>query len=330
MLFASARGLALLLGTFTVLNIVGEVRNPGFDANLWWIDLRFANPILNRMLMICTGISLLSFGVRPNLAPFRGWLLCGLLVLLMGAAALNAWGYWRLLADGVIHSQSFIPLSAAVLLVLEWILLGVRYSQKLQSGGEACPHGRLDQFTILTTVALAAVLFPLAQMVCFGSTDYRRPADIIVVFGCYVRPDGIPSMALADRVTTGVELYKAGFAPKLVLSGGPGPAAIHETEAMRTLAMSLGVPDDAIELDRDGLSTQATVRNLVKRPGFQNPPRVLAVSNYYHLPRIKLCFRRAGWEVWTVPARDSRRMYYQERNMLREVAALWWYYLNPN
>lgn len=323
-LFSAARGLALLLGAFTLLNVVGELRNPGFDANLWWIDLRVANRTVNQLLMTATGIGLLSFAIRPQWAPCRGWLLSGLLGLLITVAAKNAWTFHQLVAAGTVHSKAVVPLSALVVIVLGTIVWAVQLRSRISSP-------RLpDRASFVASIAFAAVLFPLAQMVCFGLTDYRRPADVIVVFGCYVREDGVPSMALSDRVRMGVELYLSGLAPMLVFSGGPGAGAVHETEAMRQLAIELGVPDSAIELDRDGLNTQATVCNLVARSDGHAPPRVLAVSNFYHLPRIKLCFRRAGWEVWTVPAVDSRRLYYQERFMLREVAALWWYYLNPN
>ena len=223
------------------------------------------------------------------------------------------------------QSRAIVPLSAVVVGVLAVILWGVMFRTRSKASK------LLDRVAMISAVALSALLFPLAQMYCFGLTDYRRPADLIVVFGCHVNAKGRPSMALADRVTAAVELYHAGFADRLLFSGGPGDGDIHETEAMRTLAVELGVPAEVIELDREGLNTQATVHNLVEQyKGRASQPRILAVSNFYHLPRIKLCFRRAGWEVWTVPAVDSRRLYYLERYMLREVAALWWYYLNPN
>ena len=322
--FAGARGLALLLGTFTLLNVVGELRNPGFDANLWWIDLRFANRTVNRLLMAATGVGLFSFAIRPRFSPFRGWFLRGLLGLLIAVAAMNAWTFHRLVLAGTIQSRFVLPLSAAVLVVLVILFWGVCNRNR------AAPTRVLDRASFIASVILGAILFPLAQMFCFGMTDYRRPADVIVVFGCRVGANGVPSMALSDRVKMGVELYLSGLAPRLVFSGGPGAGDVHETEAMRQLAISLGVPDSAIDVDVDGWSTQATVRNLIGRGELNGRPRVMAVSNFYHLPRIKLCFRRAGWEVWTVPAVDSRRLYYQERFMLREVAALWWYYLNPN
>jgi len=99
---------------------------------------------------------------------------------------------------GEIHSTFPIPLSLLIAAALAFIAIGdVR--QPL----------RLSAFVI------AALIFPLAQISLFGFTDYRRPADVIVVFGA----SGAP---LYDRVRTACKLYRAGLAPKLLFSGGPG------------------------------------------------------------------------------------------------------------
>lgn len=47
----AARGIALFLGGFSLLNLVGEVRSPGFDANPWWIDLRLLPTLAGRALL---------------------------------------------------------------------------------------------------------------------------------------------------------------------------------------------------------------------------------------------------------------------------------------
>ncbi len=57
--------------------------------------------------------------------------------------------------------------------------------------------------------------------------------------------------------------------------------------------------------------------------------RVLAVSHFYHLPRIKMTYQRHGREVYTVPAKESYTLTKLPIFMLREVAALWVYYLTP-
>src|SRR6185503_7842801 len=94
-----------------------------------------------------------------------------------------------------------------------------------------------------------------------GKTEYRRHADAIIVFGARAYADGRPSDALADRVRTACQLYHEGWAKKLILSGGPGDGAIHETESMRRLAIQLGIPADAVLLDPQGLNTRATLAN---------------------------------------------------------------------
>lgn len=119
------------------------------------------------------------------------------------------------------------------------------------------------------------------------------------------------------------------LAGRLILSGGPGDGEIHETEAMRTMAIELGVPDEAILLEQDGVNTQATVKNtceMFERLGIKG---VLVVSHFYHLPRIKMTYQRRRWEVYTVPAKESYILKEMPRYILREVAALWVYYLRP-
>jgi uncharacterized SAM-binding protein YcdF (DUF218 family) len=175
---------------------------------------------------------------------------------------------------------------------------------------------------------LCAVIFPVAQMICFGLTDYRRPADAIVVFGAGISPDGTPSLALCDRVRTGCLLYKQGLAPVLIFSGGR-EQPIDEPTMMKRLAVEMGVPAKAILLDPDGLNTDATVNNCRRLLPAMGAGRILAVSHFYHLPRVKMAFARAGIDVYTVPAEQTRILRALPYYMAREVAALWAYYFRP-
>jgi uncharacterized SAM-binding protein YcdF (DUF218 family) len=134
---------------------------------------------------------------------------------------------------------------------------------------------------------------------------------------------------LADRVRTACELYRQWLVNRLVFSGGPGDGAVDEPRAMRRLALREGVPDRAILLDPHGVNTESTVRNtcaLFDRLGVR---RVLAVSHGYHLPRIRMCYRRAGREVFTVPARETCPLPGPSYLLCREVAAVWAYCFHP-
>jgi uncharacterized SAM-binding protein YcdF (DUF218 family) len=96
---------------------------------------------------------------------------------------------------------------------------------------------------------------------------------------------------------------------------------------MRGYALKHGVRAKDIFIDNLGVNTEATVRDTT--PLFQQwrAHRVLVVSHFYHLPRIKLAYQRAGVEVCTVPARQKRFLGQIPYNMAREVAAFWDYYL---
>src|SRR3546814_2093735 len=72
-----------------------------------------------------------------------------------------------------------------------------------------------------------------------------QEADAIVVLGGRLTRDGECSPALARRIRRGVELFRAGAAPRLVMSGGGGGHS-PEARVMRDAALAAGVPAAAI------------------------------------------------------------------------------------
>jgi vancomycin permeability regulator SanA len=180
---------------------------------------------------------------------------------------------------------------------------------------------------LVVTAGACVVLFPLAQVLFFGTTDYRRDAALAVVFGAQVHENGAPSTSLRDRVDTAVELYKDRLVKKILVSGGVGDSGYNEALVMRDMALKAGVPREDVIVDSSGVNTEATVRNSIPFFGAERHPRVLAVSQFYHLPRIKLAYQRAGQEVLTVPAGTSTPIRETPYLVAREIPAFWVYYL---
>ncbi|HET7434848.1 MAG TPA: YdcF family protein [Thermoanaerobaculia bacterium] len=309
MLVPFARGLSLFLGGFTLLNLAGDLRFAGSDANLWWIDFRFLPVTVSRAILCALAALLIAYAFAPRPRRWRRALTTALLAFATIVALGNAILFYALLARGAIRSTIPLPFSLLVALALIAILIA-QFRE---------PQAQRALFAM--TFVAAGILFPLAQITLFGLTDYRRAADAIVVFGARAYANGTPSPALADRVRTGCALYRDGLAPRVIFSGGPGEGAFDEPETMRRFANTLGVPNAAIVLDPHGVNTESTVRNTAQRG-----VRILAVSHFYHLPRIKMTYARYGVDVWTVPATTSswRGMIF---NLVREDAAFWAYYL---
>ncbi|MFH1531657.1 MAG: YdcF family protein [Pseudomonadota bacterium] len=318
---SAARAGALFLGAFTAVNLAGGVLRAGFDQTIWWVDVRPLSRGGAALFLAAAAGFFLAFAAHPAARPWRRWITAGLATGLGLLALWDALSFWRLLAAGAVESRFPVPLSLFVAALLALIAAGVLR-------GHVDPP-RLRPLVVAGVLAALALGLPLAQMVCFGHTDYRRDADAIVVLGAAVRADGSPSQALEDRVLTGCRLYHQGHAPVLVLSGGPGAGGHREVDTMRRIALEAGVPDHAILLDPDGVNTRATAANISALARERGWRRVLAVSHFYHLPRVKMAVGRRGLRVYTVPAEEPRILAKLPYFMLREVAALWVYYLRP-
>ncbi len=320
-LLAVARGLALFLGGFSLLNVLGRIIVRGFDANLWCIDLRPLPQWLSTPALAVAAVFLVAYALRPLMSHWRRHATAVVTFCLFLAAAWNAVNYYVLLERGEVKSGTLVPLSVLIALAFWVMLLAVRGQNARQT-----PPRR----AVMALVFLACSAgFPMAQMYFFGKTDYSRPADAIVVFGAGVYADGTPSDALKDRMNTACQLYRQGLARWMVLSGGPGMGSVSETDAMRAMALKQGVPAEAIVVDPQGINTRATVENTEAMFRQLDVKRVLAVSHFYHLPRIKMTYQRQGLEVYTVPARESYFLTAMPYYMAREVAAIWAYYFHP-
>lgn len=316
------RGLAAFIGGFSLLNLLGNLLRPGYDANIWWIDFRFLSTVVGNICLIAAAVLLPLYACLPNMSRWRKDLTVLMTIALTAVAAWNVIGFYRLLHRGEI--QAGVPLPFSLLVLLSLLVLVPTMLAKPRKG-----RRRLEWFSIAMTVAVCLFVFPLAQMICFGKTDYRRRADAIVVLGARTYADGTPSDALADRLRTACRLYLDGLAPIVIMSGGPGDGPVHETEAMRKMAVSLGVPDKAIVLDPDGVNTRATVRNTIAIFDRLKIQRAMVVSHFYHLPRIKMCYQQQTREVYTVPAKESYTLTRMPYYVTREIAALWKYYIEP-
>ncbi len=309
-----ARGGALFLGSLAALDVAFGPQGPRDTLLSWWSSSYPLSAVGQQLFAATAAALLVSFAIAPRMALVRQRVTQALLLVIAGRCIIDTAIVGALAHGGTIQMR-YLPLSLLFGIASLWILRSVNRSTP--SVAQTRPSGRTG-IGIISVATSCALLFAFAQMVGFGNTDYRRPADAVVVFGARVYADGRPSLALADRVRTAAALVRDGYAPMLIVSGGPGDGNVHEVEAMRALAIEEGVPAEAIVLDPHGLDTRSTVRN-----SLGHARRVIAVSHGYHLPRIKLTFQQLGGRAYTVPARETRTLIRLPFYMARESLAFW-------
>lgn len=141
--------------------------------------------------------------------------------------------------------------------------------------------------------------------------------DCILVLGCLVHSDGEPSDMLHDRLRRGVELYKAGAAPKLLMSGDHGQDDYDEVAAMKQYAITEGIASEDVFMDHAGFSTYESI--IRARDVFQ-AKKIIIVTQEYHLYRALYLAQKLGVEAYGVSA-DYREYSGQGGREMREILA---------
>jgi SanA protein len=131
------------------------------------------------------------------------------------------------------------------------------------------------------------------------SVESAPAQSVAIVFGAGVYEESErPSLVLRDRLETAARLYEAGKVTQLMLSGDGSPESV-EVDVMARYAASLGVPEGALILDREGVRTRATCTRAVEAFGLEDG---ILVTQAFHLPRALFLCDSAGLEAVGVAA----------------------------
>ena len=155
------------------------------------------------------------------------------------------------------------------------------------------------------------------RIVTVEETANLEDVDCIIVLGCQVRDDGTLSHMLRDRLMRGLEVYHAGAAPKLLMSGDHGRKEYDEVNAMKQYAIENGVPSEHVFMDHAGFSTYETV---YRAKEIFEADKVIIITQEYHLYRALYIADKLGLEAYGVSA-DLNKYAGQSMRDFREVLA---------
>ena len=129
-----------------------------------------------------------------------------------------------------------------------------------------------------------------------------RQADAIVVL---CGEDG------AERAEVGMHLLGAGYAPRIILSGGLEAPPLVGAWTLHARLMGKGVDPSRLVVEADSTNTHEQAVNVLALPQVSNWTSLLLVASPQHLPRAFLTFLRAlqdadAVRVTPVPASQLR------------------------
>jgi uncharacterized SAM-binding protein YcdF (DUF218 family) len=163
-------------------------------------------------------------------------------------------------------------------------------------------------------VATGLVMFtPLLDQAVAGLdvTEQPQSADVIVILGgSQFCPSGDLDAPSYARITRGLALWKAGFAPGITISDSAfaSPGCVSQREATVRFIDGLYGPGNGppITFLADILTTKTEAQAVAKLQQAQGWHRVLVVTDAVHSYRARRIFRDAGVDAFVVSSGEAR------------------------
>ncbi len=158
---------------------------------------------------------------------------------------------------------------------------------------------------VAIVLSLAYYGVTLYQVHSTGRSDQARSVDAIVVMGA-AQYDGRPSPQLAARLDHAAELWAAGLARVMVVTGGNQPGdRFTEAGASAKYLIDRGVPAGSILEESRGHSTYASLDTVATMLHERGLFRILLVTDPFHSLRSRLIAQELGLVAYVSPTRTS-------------------------
>ena len=167
-------------------------------------------------------------------------------------------------------------------------------------------HWLAPFFLVLASLAVLAVAAVSLLVVWDAGKQELHPADAILVFGA-AEYGGRPSPVFRARLDHADRLFRQGLAPVIITTGGSAlDPKFSEGGVGHDYLMRRGVPESALIAETQASDTAESARRVSKIMQENHMTRCIAVSDAYHMFRIRMLLEHEGLRVWLAPRPNSR------------------------
>ena len=176
----------------------------------------------------------------------------------------------------------------------------------------------------LAATAVAAFLgITSVRIIHEAGLQQVHPADAIVVFGA-AEYSGRPSPVFRARLDHAFDLYQRGIAPVVITTGGSAAdPTFSEGGVGHDYLMHRGIPEAKLIAETQGSDTASSAERVAVIMRTNGMHSCVAVSDAYHVFRIRKLLEHEGVQVFVAPRPDSRPRPLTQRALavLREAAS---------
>ena len=186
-------------------------------------------------------------------------------------------------------------------------------------------QGRIGLMGWLWRLGVLVVLWLLgvaAWIIWVGDRDQAAPADAIIVLGAAAY-DAKPSPVFEERIRHGLDLYRQGYAPKLIFTGGFGGsgARFAESQVARRYALKQQIPAQDILIETRSRTTRQNLVEAKRVMAQHDMHRVIVVSDPLHMARALRLSKELGVDALasSTPSTRFRSFHTSWRFLAQEI-----------
>lgn len=161
--------------------------------------------------------------------------------------------------------------------------------------------------TVVAALMVLAVFSSIFVTILKDSTKQElHRADAIIVFGA-AQYDGRPSPVFRARLDHANELFRQGLAPVVITTGGSAAdPKFSEGGVGHDYLMRKGVPESALIAETQANDTAESAERVSAIMQKNHMHSCVAVSDAYHMFRIRMLLMHQGLQVFLAPRPDSK------------------------
>jgi uncharacterized SAM-binding protein YcdF (DUF218 family) len=161
--------------------------------------------------------------------------------------------------------------------------------------------------TVVAALMLLTVFSSILVTILNDSTKQElHTADAIIVFGA-AQYDGRPSPVFRARLDHANELFRQGLAPVVITTGGSAAdPKFSEGGVGHDYLMRKGIPESALIAETQASDTAQSAERVSAIMQENHMHSCLAVSDAYHMFRIRMLLMHQGLRVFLAPRPDSK------------------------
>lgn len=299
-------GLAILLG----LNLMEVFVHSTSAVENWLTDLRPLSQPMGITVLAMASTSLLMFGMRPALPGPVQFATFLFVAIFTGFCGRELWQISRIASEPDRTAAMIQPLGILMLFAVSAV--------GILAGNSDAARGHSSWIAIFVSLILTVLCFAIVTVQSGGLSDVKPSESVptVLVIGGQQNANGELSEELTDRVTTGCRLITEKSGDRLLLVGGS------ETQLMKALALESEVPEEKIDLDSESGDIESAIRMAASATDGESDKRVIIVSHWFELAKIRIAAKRDGLQVTAVAAEQKHALFNQNLRVAREVVSL--------